>query len=275
MHYKQFFYLLGGLFLVLFVYSCGILAPLTERGTAQTAVEKAKMVQAEKYAEEKYSTSLANFQLGEDLIVTNKKSTDNKKALVNYQVAEADANEAYNLSVDPYTSNIIQQADQQIEEAKEDGLEENGGEYFAYALQTRDDMQSLYQEKNYTDVFPKVDDLNENLELARSNANQMLADIEALKEQVENLDQTAINNKALNAVPEEYQEASFVKEGAFEAIIEKRYKEAFTALTDTVAKMEILLSLIEEKRRLAREELVNAEQVLDRIEERVKDQSQE
>lgn len=275
MHYKQFFYLLGGLFLVLFVYSCGILAPLTERGTAQTAVEKAKMVQAEKYAEEKYSTSLANFQLGEDLIVTNKKSTDNKKALVNYQVAEADANEAYNLSVDPYTSNIIQQADQQIEEAKEDGLEENGGEYFAYALQTRDDMQSLYQEKNYTDVFPKVDDLNENLELARSNANQMLADIEALKEQVENLDQTALNNKALNAVPEEYQEASFVKEGAFEAIIEKRYKEAFTSLTDTVAKMEILLSLIEEKRRLAREELVNAEQVLDRIEERVKDQSQE
>ena len=275
MHYKQFFYLLGGLFLVLFVYSCGILAPLTERGTAQTAVEKAKMVQAEKYAEEKYSTSLANFQLGEDLIVTNKKSTANKKALVNYQVAEADANEAYNLSVDPYTSNIIQQADQQIEEAREDGLEENGGEYFAYALQTRDDMQSLYQEKSYTDVFPKVDDLNENLELARSNANQMLADIEALKEQVENLDQTAINNKALNAVPEEYQEASFVKEGAFEAIIEKRYKEAFTALTDTVAKMEILLSLIEEKRRLAREELVNAEQVLDRIEERVKDQSQE
>ena len=275
MHYKQFFYLLGGLFLVLFVYSCGILAPLTERGTAQTAVEKAKMVQAEKYAQEKYSTSLANFQLGEDLIVTNKKSTDNKKALVNYQVAEADANEAYNLSVDPYTSNIIQQADQQIEEAREDGLEENGGEYFAYALQTRDDMQSLYQEKSYTDVFPKVDDLNENLELARSNANQMLADIEALKEQVENLDQTALNNKALNAVPEEYQEASFVKEGAFEAIIEKRYKEAFTALTDTVAKMEILLSLIEEKRRLAREELVNAEQVLDRIEERVKDQSQE
>lgn len=275
MHYKQFFYLLGGLFLVLFVYSCGILAPLTERSTAQTAVEKAKMVQAEKYAQEKYSTSLANFQLGEDLIVTNKKSTDNKKALVNYQVAEADANEAYNLSVDPYTSNIIQQADQQIEEAREDGLEENGGEYFAYALQTRDDMQSLYQEKNYTDVFPKVDDLNENLELARSNANQMLADIEALKEQVENLDQTAINNKALNAVPEEYQEASAVKEGAFEAIIEKRYKEAFTSLTDTVAKMEILLSLIEEKRRLAREELVNAEQVLDRIEERVKDQSQE
>lgn len=275
MHYKQFFYLLGGLFLVLFVYSCGILAPLTERGTAQTAVEKAKMVQAEKYAEEKYSTSLANFQLGEDLIVTNKKSTDNKKALVNYQVAEADANEAYNLSVDPYTSNIIQQADQQIEEAREDGLEENGGEYFAYALQTRDDMQSLYQEKNYTDVFPKVDDLNENLELARSNANQMLADIEALKEQVENLDQTALNNKALNAVPEEYQEASAVKEGAFEAIIEKRYKEAFTALTDTVAKMEILISLIEEKRRLAREELVNAEQVLDRIEERVKDQGQE
>ena len=275
MHYKQFFYLLGGLFLVLFVYSCGILAPLTERGTAQTAVEKAKMVQAEKYAEEKYSTSLANFQLGEDLIVTNKKSPANKKALVNYQVAEADANEAYNLSVDPYTSNIIQQADQQIEEAREDGLEENGGEYFAYALQTRDDMQSLYQEKNYTDVFPKVDDLNENLELARSNANQMLADIEALKEQVENLDQTALNNKALNAVPEEYQEASFVKEGAFEAIIEKRYKEAFTSLTDTVAKMEILISLIEEKRRLAREELVNAEQVLDRIEERVKDQSQE
>ena len=275
MHYKQFFYLLGGLFLVLFVYSCGILAPLTERSTAQTAVEKAKMVQAEKYAEEKYSTSLANFQLGEDLIVTNKKSTDNKKALVNYQVAEADANEAYNLSVDPYTSNIIQQADQQIEEAREDGLEENGGEYFAYALQTRDDMQSLYQEKNYTDVFPKVDDLNENLELARSNANQMLAAIEALKEQVENLDQTAINNKALNAVPEEYQEASAVKEGAFEAIIEKRYKEAFTSLTDTVAKMEILLSLIEEKRRLDREELVNAEQVLDRIEERVKDQSQE
>lgn len=275
MHYKQFFYLLGGLFLVLFVYSCGILAPLTERSTAQTAVEKAKMVQAEKYAQEKYSTSLANFQLGEDLIVTNKKSTDNKKALVNYQVAEADANEAYNLSVDPYTSNIIQQADQQIEEAKEDGLEENGGEYFAYALQTRDDMQALYQEKNYTDVFPKVDAFNENLELARSNANQMLAAIEALKEQVENLDQTALNNKALNAVPEEYQEASAVKEGAFEAIIEKRYKEAFTSLTDTVAKMEILISLIEEKRRLAREELVNAEQVLDRIEERVKDQSQE
>lgn len=274
MHYRQFLRFLGGFFLVFLVYSCGILAPLTERSAAETAVEKAKMVEAEKYAEEKYKSSLANFQIGEELIVTNKKSAANKKALVNYQVATADAQQAYDLAVDPYTSNLVQQAGEKIEQAKEDGLEENGGDYFAYAVRARDDMQSFYQEKSYTEIFPKVQSLDENLELARSNANQLLADIEALKEQVEILDQTALNNKALNAVPKEYQTASAVKQKAFDAIIEKDYKGALIDLTDAVAKLEILISLIEEKRQLAREELVTAQQVLERVEERVKDQSQ-
>lgn len=259
------------LVVLVWLISCGSTAPFAERDVALKSIDLAKSVESEKYAPDEYRSAVSEYDAGEKLIVTDKKSKQNNEAKAKYVEADNQAKAAYAKSVIPYIESFIQRTDEAIEEARIIKTDIARKEQFDQAVSKNTQARDAFNNKNYEQA--KTSSLE-----AYDIIKEAQAETLALREQAEILDEEYAvllselkTDKAEAAIPDEYGEAVDNYEDLQSQFQRGYYEEVMELYQEGIDEAKDLLVLIEEKRIWALESLEEAEESIAEAKDKVRE----
>ena len=110
---------MGLLLCVLLWVGCGAtLAPFAQREDSKKGIEKAKVYNAPKHAKTAYEKAVERHEMGESLILTNKKSRKNKRAKEAYLESIINSSLAYTTAIEASIKEMVEKAKVEFESLK-------------------------------------------------------------------------------------------------------------------------------------------------------------
>ena len=252
-----------------FLISCKP-APTQERAAAESSIKKAREIKADQFSTETFGLAVNDYELGESLIVVDKKSSKNGKALESYVSAKENADLSYTQSLGPFYSEKNGELRAALDEGIEEGLKMTSELTFLDAEEQYELAGQLIGEGGFEDALLAMEASYDKLDLARQEAAQLLLDIEQKRQEaVEKID-LAIEEKAEYATPNELARIEQELNSGDEEVEAFFYADALMTYESTISLALDMLALIKEKRDLAREELDLADGRLNQMEANVK-----
>ncbi len=245
--------------------SCGTTAPLKQRDAALLAISRAQTVEAPTYAETLFMQAQDNYDGGQELIVETKKSAQNKKAQQLYLSAKELAAKAYQKAVAPFTQAFLDATAVLLENAKIDKIDRASETLYSQAATAQTNAQTQQSEKKFTDAYEISKSARKTLAEAVADAARLRARIAEQQKLIDRLRAEALQKKATNAVPEEYQSSIEFAANINEAFEEGYYAQVLEDHQELIAAFKDLIVLIEVKKQEAIRELANAERTIDQL----------
>ena len=245
-------------------------APTQERAAAESSIKKAREIKADQFSTETFGLAVNDYELGESLIVIDKKSSKNGKALESYVSAKENADLSYTQSLGPFYSEKNGELRAALDEGIEEGLETISEQTFLDAEEQYELAGQLIGEGGFEDALLAMEASYDKLDLARQEAAQLLLNIEEKRQEaVEKID-LAIEEKAEYATPNELERVEQELNSGDQEVEAFFYADSLLTYESTINLAVDMIALIKEKRDLAREELDLADGRLNQMEANVK-----
>ncbi len=236
--------------ILFFLASCGSTAPLKERDLARTKLDQANQVKAGEFAKPEYDSSNNSYEEGESLIELEKQSAQNTEAQKAYLKAIADAEIAYNKSVDPYTKSLLDNFSKQVEQTRSEKIQNAVRDEYGQMTDAWDNAKQAYEAKEYLTTIEAVPDLMQELEALLKLTRELKMDVDAKDKEVISLIDEVMKEKAPVATPDEYEQSQETYANIKEQSGEGFYRESLAEYPGLVEELENILSIIAELKML-------------------------
>ena len=248
------------LFLFLFFYSCGTVAPLKEKEAAAFRLQEAKSLGAKAEKTNQKNLNLAEnlYAEGNKLIVTNSKSSKNKKALAKYKESEKISLMVWSNTVSLYTREKIDQLSQ---------LQKKAGEIKLFVLYREDygkvsnqiiHFEDKHKKKNYREIIDTIDQEIENYQVLITNIDALIGKNKLAEEDVIALTNSANDLKVSAALPAEKDTLLAKLSNAQSLFSEGEYKKSLLAYKEEVTNWQQIIEELKILKRNAEEDFVDA-----------------
>lgn len=254
-----------GIIFATLLTSCGTLAPFAEKKTAEETIAKAEKINSGTYAPTLFGDSVQAYSNGEGLIVTEEKHANNEKAKTEYLTSTKLGLDAYNKSIGPYTERFINETDEQIEKYRLERVDVISPEPFSLAVDLNANAQALHGDSKFLVALSNTYDARTKLEKAVSNKIYIKSQIDALDSEADILLQTAVEQKAKAATPDEYLATLEEQERIQQQTQEILYLKSLDDYPLLIEKINIMIKAIEAKRLIALKEFEEASEVIVQI----------
>jgi len=152
--------------------SCGIEPPRQDLEKAKSTFAKAEQVEAQTYAPDEYKSADKMLIQGQQVMVTNEKSSKNKDALKYFQDAQKKAEAAYKKAAPKYTDKNINEGQKALDSAKEIKADVAVKDEFAKADNLLKEANAAKAKKDYETAWKKAKEAKTVAEKAREIAEQ-------------------------------------------------------------------------------------------------------
>ncbi|BBM89829.1 hypothetical protein COTS27_01542 [Spirochaetota bacterium] len=248
-----------------FMVSCGTTAPIKQRDEALASIERAQTVEALIYAQGLFANAQQNYDEGNELIVEEKKSKQNTKAKTLYVEATTLASNAYDEAIGPFTQAIIDETAVQLETARTEKVDRASENLYAQAVTENTDAATALATNEYAAAKDTSLTARQTLQAAIAETKRLRAIIDEQQTLIASLNEEALQMKATNATPTEYQSNVSSMGNVSEVVTEGYYPQAIEDGKELIESFKALLVLIEEKRKEAIQELANAERTIEKL----------